>query len=70
MVQPVMAGESLAPVMEILNSEHLRRRLPATSAGSYLNPDWRNEARETTIGGRGQRVKKRSSRLDGFVTKS
>lgn len=65
-----MAGESLAPGMESLNNGHVRRRLPATSAEGYWDPDWGNEARETAIGGRGQRVKKRSSRLDGFVTNS
>lgn len=58
-----MAGERLAQGMEILNIEHVRRRFPATSAGSYNNSDWRNWASETAIGECGQRVKKRSSRL-------
>lgn len=64
-----MKGDSLAPGGEVSNCEHVRERMPTTSARCYSDSDWSDVANGARIGDRGQREKKRSSRLDGFVTK-
>jgi len=64
----VLEGSNVAPDPINSKGKHVTRAWCDTSEGVYSQDDWSKRLEGSFIGGRGQREKKRSQRLEGFVT--